>query len=52
MKLQASKYVHFLSLTFFFMIIFAVAGYLEMGCKETKKPAVTPEKITFGSRWL
>jgi NitT/TauT family transport system substrate-binding protein len=29
------------------MIIFAVAGYLGMGCKETKKPAVTPEKITF-----
>jgi NitT/TauT family transport system substrate-binding protein len=47
MKLQASKYVHFLSMTFFFMIIFAVAGHLGMGCKETQKPAVTPEKITF-----
>ena len=46
MKSQASKDIHFLSMTFFFMIIFAVAGYLGMGCKETQKPAVTPEKIT------
>ena len=47
MRLQASKYVHFLSMTFFSLIIFAVAGYLGMGCEGTKNPAVTPDKITF-----